>query len=158
MDRTLEAEAVTELILEVFRLNGQLLMAGDRLTKPLGLTSARWQVLGAVELAGQPLTVSQVSRRMGISRQAVQRIANDLRALEFVSFEQNPDHARAKLLALTDKGRQALDRIGEIQGDWANQLADGLDAGRLGAAVELLARLRTRCEGTDIAMPLDPAA
>jgi hypothetical protein len=35
--------AFTELILEVFRLNGLLLEAGDRLTHPVGLSSARWQ-------------------------------------------------------------------------------------------------------------------
>ncbi|MDH3233798.1 MAG: MarR family transcriptional regulator, partial [Alphaproteobacteria bacterium] len=41
-------EAVTALILETFRLNGRLLAAGDRLVGDLGLTSARWQVLGAI--------------------------------------------------------------------------------------------------------------
>ncbi|MEM7211572.1 MAG: MarR family transcriptional regulator, partial [Pseudomonadota bacterium] len=40
-------EAVTALILDVFRLNGRLLLAGDRLVSELGLTSARWQILGA---------------------------------------------------------------------------------------------------------------
>ena len=37
---------ITDLILETFRLNGQLLAAGDALVSDVGLTSARWQVLG----------------------------------------------------------------------------------------------------------------
>ena len=45
---TEEGGAVTQLILDVFRLNGRLLIAGDRLVGELGLTSARWQVLGAI--------------------------------------------------------------------------------------------------------------
>jgi len=50
---------MTNLILEIFRVNGLLLAAGDRLTRDLGLTSARWQVLGA--LAEGPLTAAQSS-------------------------------------------------------------------------------------------------
>src|SRR5205814_345438 len=55
---------VTELILEVFRLNGRLLAAGDRLVADLGLTSARWQVLGAIALASSPMPVAWIARNM----------------------------------------------------------------------------------------------
>ena len=74
--RTPKSEVLTALILEIFQLNGTLLAAGNQITKPHGMTSARWQIMGAIELAGQPLTVSQIARRMGLTRQAVQRIAN----------------------------------------------------------------------------------
>ena len=43
--------ALTGLVIEVFRLNGDLLAAGDALVGDLGLTSARWQVLGAIALS-----------------------------------------------------------------------------------------------------------
>ena len=122
MKRSCEAVAVTKLILELFRLNGQLLSAGDRLSKPAGLTSARWQVLGAIELAGCPLTVPQIGRRMGISRQAVQRIANDLDALGLITFDHNPDHARAKLVTPTENGRDVLARVDIRQIKWSNEL------------------------------------
>jgi len=46
--RTPGGDALTGLILDLFRLNSRLLIAGDRLVAPLGLTSARWQILGAV--------------------------------------------------------------------------------------------------------------
>ena len=42
---------LTDLVLDVFRLNGALLASGDTLVKDLGLTSARWQVLGAIALS-----------------------------------------------------------------------------------------------------------
>lgn len=152
MKHTREAAALTDLILEVFRLNGQLLVAGDRLTRPLGLTSARWQVLGAIELAGQPITVAQASRRMGVSRQAVQRVANDLAAAGFVTFEDNPDHARAKLIRPTRKGMDALERLSALQADWSNALASGTDAARLADAFDLLRVLRLRCEDIETAL------
>jgi len=148
MKHTPEAEAVTELILELFRLNGQLLTAGDKLTKPLELTSARWQVLGSMELAGRPLTVPQIGRRMGLSRQAVQRVANDLEALGFLTFEDNPDHARAKLLVPTAKGRATLEKIGQRQIKWANLLTHGMQPKSLQTAVTVLRELQSRCETT----------
>ena len=60
MAHTKAGAAFTALVLEVFRFNGRLLAAGDRLGEPLGLTSARWQVLGAVE--EKPLPVAQIGR------------------------------------------------------------------------------------------------
>ncbi|MEZ5958748.1 MAG: hypothetical protein R3C27_16235, partial [Hyphomonadaceae bacterium] len=57
--------ALTDLILEVFRVNGRLLAAGDRLAADVGLSSARWQVLGAIRFAREPQTVSWLARSMG---------------------------------------------------------------------------------------------
>jgi len=62
--RTESGEALTDLILEVFRLNGALLDAGNQLSKPHGLTSARWQVMGAIDLAGHAMTVAQNRGRL----------------------------------------------------------------------------------------------
>lgn len=146
MEQTPEAAAFTNLILEVFRLNGELLSEGDRLTKPVGLTSARWQVLGAIEIAGHSLTVPQISRRIGSSRQAVQRIVNDLERLGFVATKTNPDHVRAKLIEPTTTGNQALKSIRIKQLEWSNDLVSGMDADRLNKAVKVLKELLLRCE------------
>ena len=70
------AEAFTGLILETFRFNGLLLAAGDKLTRDLNLTSALWQVLGAIDEA--PLPMAQIARNMGQTRQSVRRNVNVL--------------------------------------------------------------------------------
>ena len=145
MERSSNGELVTELILETFRLNGQLLEAGDRLTAPLGLTSARWQVLGAIEEEGRPLTVAQVGRRMGLSRQAVQRLVNDLERLGFVSLEDNPDHKRARLVQPTPSCLETLGRLNEIQATWVNELSDGLSEAVLRRTLKLMIEIRERC-------------
>lgn len=145
MERSSKASVVTELILETFRLNGQLLEAGDRLTGPLGLTSARWQILGAIETEGRPLTVAQIGRRMGLSRQAVQRIVNDLEGLGFVSMEDNPDHKRAKLVALTSSCIETMSKLDDIQARWAEKLAEGFSETALKRAVNLMSDICARC-------------
>lgn len=146
MQHSAEGTAVTELILETFRLNGQLLDAGDRLTAPLGLTSARWQVLGAIETEGRPLSVAQIGRRMGLSRQAVQRIVNELEGHGFLTLEENPDHKRAKLVVLTRPCLAVLENLKEIQTNWSNELAKGMSEAALKRTAKLLREIRERCE------------
>ena len=48
---TSSGDALTDLILTMFRVNNLTLTWGDRLVAPFGLTSARWQVLGAIVFA-----------------------------------------------------------------------------------------------------------
>ena len=138
--------AVTELILETFRLNGRLLAAGDALVRGLGLTSARWQVLGAVAMAPVPLPVSHLARNMGLSRQGVQRVADELEARGIVRFAPNPHHQRAKLVLLTEHGRALYEAAAERQRPWAAALANGLPPGDVEAATGLLRAVRGRLE------------
>ena len=136
MPRTTAGEAFTELILEVFRLNGRLLSAGDSLTHPLGQTSARWQVLGALDENGG--TVADIGRRMGLARQSVQRTADLLEADGLLSYADNPAHRRAKLAMLTRRGRATLDAITTRQIDWANRTTDRLGANDIRQAIRTL--------------------
>lgn len=144
MPRTPEGVVLTELVLEAFRLNGALLEAGDRLTAPLGLTSARWQVLGAIAGEGRPLTVAQIGRRMGLSRQAVQRIVNDLDGLSFVRLIDNPDHKRARLVQLTPSCVETLAQLDATQSAWVNELADGVSPTALKRALEVMREIHGR--------------
>ncbi|MEA3231478.1 MAG: MarR family transcriptional regulator [Thermodesulfobacteriota bacterium] len=142
ISRTPSAEAFTQLILETFRFNGRLLAAGDRLTKELGLTSALWQVLGAINEA--PLPVAQVARNMGLTRQSVRRTANVLKDRGFVEFQDNPNHQRAKLVVLSKKGRNVLDQATKLQIDWANSVSKGLGDNKLKTAIQTMRTIGDR--------------
>src|ERR671922_166194 len=107
--RSREGDAVSQLIVLVFRLNGMLTAAGDALAQPAGQTSARWRVLAAVERT--PMTVAQIARAWSLARQSVQRVADLLEQDGLVTYEENPAHRRAKLVCLTPSGRTALARI-----------------------------------------------
>lgn len=138
--------ALSLLILDVFRLNGRLLAEGDRLVAPLGLTSARWQVLGAIALAPAPQPVAWIARSMGLYRQGVQRIVNELEQEGFVTFADNPHHRRAKLVTLTAKGEATCAAADRLQKPWVNALAKGLSAGDIASARRLLDNVRRRLE------------
>src|SRR5918999_4644289 len=96
--RTPAGEALSRLMLDFFRLNSLILTAGDRLVAPLGLTSARWQILGAIVAAERPQPVAWLARNLGANRQNVQRIINDLHEEGLIAFDANPHHRRAQLV------------------------------------------------------------
>ncbi|MFS1525576.1 MarR family winged helix-turn-helix transcriptional regulator [Microbulbifer sp. 2304DJ12-6] len=150
MKRTIEGEALTALILETFRLNGVLLAAGNKLTKPMGMTSARWQVMGAIDEWGQPLTVAQIARRMGLARQGVQRIVNDLEDQELVTLEENLDHKRSPFVTISEAGHAVMIEIGKAQAAWVNALAEGLSEQGIRDALRLLEIVRDRTEQTGV--------
>src|SRR6202142_3100047 len=123
--RTLAGDALSDLVLDLFRLNSRMLAAGDRLVADLGLTSARWQILGAIVTAEHPQPVAWLARDLGANRQNVQRIINGLHTEGLVAFETNPHHRRAQLVVLTEKGRLAFDAAMRLQAPWINSLSDG---------------------------------
>jgi DNA-binding MarR family transcriptional regulator len=55
---------------------------------------------------------------MGLSRQNVQRIVNELEAQGVLRFAPNPHHQRAKLVLLTEHGRGLYKAAAERQGPW----------------------------------------
>jgi DNA-binding MarR family transcriptional regulator len=145
-ERTIEGQLATEVILSTFRANGLLLAAGDELTAAAGLTSARWQVLGALALAERPLTVPQIARRMGLTRQSVHATVGRLVASGLLELSPNADHRRSQLVAMTPAGREAYHLLDRRQAVWVNELADGLRRDELESAARVLQRLCQRLE------------
>ena len=152
--RTPEGEKATELILATFRVNGLLLAAGDLLTAGHGLTSARWQVLGAIAYAQRPLTVPQIARRMGLTRQTVHTTINRLLTDGMVTLVPNQDHQRSQLVRLTELGQASYQAIDHKQAAWVNRLTAGLTRSDLDTAARVLAELGTRLEA-DLTQPHD---
>ena len=145
--RTPVGEALTDLMLDLFRANSLILTAADRLVASLGLTSARWQILGAIVYAERPQPASWLARDLGANRQNVQRIINDLHKDGLVAFCANPHHRRAQLVILTDKGKQAFDAAMDLQAPWVNDLADGLSVKDIGTVRRVVTALRKKLEG-----------
>ncbi|WP_424974949.1 MarR family winged helix-turn-helix transcriptional regulator [Dinoroseobacter sp. S124A] len=136
--------AVTTLILDVFRLSGRLQLEGDRLVEGLGLTSARWQILGAIAYADQPESVAWHARTMGVHRQGVQRIVNELKKEEIVAFRPNPHHKRAQLVVLTPKGQKLFADAVALQVPWVNEISEGMSAEDIATTLKVIGTLKKR--------------
>jgi DNA-binding MarR family transcriptional regulator len=134
------AQALSDFVVDVFRLHGMLVAAGDALAAPARQSSARWRVLAAVE--DSPRTVSQIARSWSLARQSVQRVADLLERDGLVAYEDNPAHRRASLVRLTPEGRSALRRIQTSQRAWAAAVAEQVGAADLETAGAILRRVQ----------------
>ena len=146
IQRTPAGAALTDLVLDLFRLTNRMLVSGDRLVGGLGLTSARWQVLGTIVAGDRPQPVAWLARDMGANRQNVQRIINDLAKEGLVAFRTNPHHRRAHLVVLTEKGKQAFDAAMRLQAPWINKLSKGLRVADLETTRSIITALRKKLE------------
>ena len=140
--RTPAGDAFSGLVVRLFRLNGVLAAEGEALTKPTGQTTARWQVMAALENA--PATVAQIARMLGLARQSVQRVADSLEDGGLIRYVENPRHRRARLAELTGEGRHTLSRIQDAQRPWANGLGAAIGERQLNQANALLDRVLAR--------------
>lgn len=139
---TKDVDGLGGLILEVFRLNGALIAQGDQKVAPFGLSSARWQVLGGACRSVSALTVSQLARETGASRQAVQRIVNALVNDGLLAMTDNPGDRRAQLVTVTPAGRHAYAQADAVRRDWLSDVAGRLDTAEVADARKTLEKLR----------------
>ena len=144
--RTPAGEALTGMMLDLFRLNSRVLTAGDRLVSDLGLTSARWQVLGAIAYADRPESVAWHARSMGVHRQGIQRIVNELENEGIVEFQNNPHHKRAHLVLMTPKGKKLYEEALILQTSWVNELSSGLKLRDISVTKKVINQLKTSLE------------
>jgi DNA-binding MarR family transcriptional regulator len=127
-------------IADVVELAGLFRRVAEEIAQQEGQTQTRWYALSVFSDA--PLTVSQAARRLGTTRQAVQRTANELLASGLAVIKPNPDHRASPFVVLTPEGHQTLQRISECamraRRAW---FSDG-DADGLAAAHSEVRRLR----------------
>ena len=139
--RTPAGDALTDLVLPAFELNGEFLAAAETMTRPVGLTPAWWQVLRAT--LTEPLPVAEIARRvgLGLARQSVQRVADLLVERGWAVYRANPAHRRAKLLEPTAEGRQVLGRLAADQHAWADAVGAAVGEDDLRHALVILRRV-----------------
>jgi DNA-binding IclR family transcriptional regulator len=124
----------------LFEANRLLRDAGERIAATVGQTHARRMVLQAAQAGA---TVPDIARRLGLHRQGVQRIADELVAEGLARYDENPRHRLSKRFIVTDLGHAALISIAEAHTTWITALetdtAD-IDWSRLGTDLARLVR------------------
>ena len=142
MVHTPSGAALTALARQMHQLIGLLAEVEDQIAAPSGQTGTRAAVLACAD--PQPQTVAAIARRLGLTRQSVQRTADLLVHDELAEYQLNPEHKRAKLLGLTPAGQRALTAIETAQSAWANHISAGLDEREMLKAAELLSQITQR--------------
>ncbi|WP_406636080.1 MarR family winged helix-turn-helix transcriptional regulator [Amycolatopsis sp. WGS_07] len=137
---TPDGQLLNDITVEIFAVNGRFLRTGDAVSGKVGLTSARWQVMGL--LTNGPAPVAHLARERGLRRQAVQQTVGRLEAEGMVEVGPNPRDRRAPLVQLTARGKQALEDLDPIERRWIEGLAEPFSHEDLDATLRVLRALR----------------
>jgi DNA-binding MarR family transcriptional regulator len=104
-------DPIPALVADIFEIAGLFRCSGEAIARQSGQTQARWQVLTV--LSEQPQTVAQTARRLGTSRQNIQRVVNELTQQGILNLNPNPNHRTSPLFSVSPSGQTVLDRIME---------------------------------------------
>jgi DNA-binding MarR family transcriptional regulator len=138
-------DPISQLALHVFRAQQSLSSVGDALTSQWGMTSAKWKILGAVELSDSPPSASGIARIMGLTRQAATKQINLLVDQGLLTPHDNPLDARAAVYTLSPEGKATY---AAISSEWAQRvevlrsaIGDADIASALGVLEQLVVQL-----------------
>lgn len=141
---TVREKEIDTLVANLLEAAGALRRHGDEQASRVGQTQARWQVLSV--LSDTPLTVPAAARRLGVTRQAVQRVVDVLRGEGLLRPEPNPAHASSPLFSLTPTGRRVLSALADENEPWNRRAATELRSADVRTANEVLGQLIRLCQ------------
>jgi DNA-binding MarR family transcriptional regulator len=135
-------------VVSVMRAEQIFLNRAAAILRPLGLTFARYQVLGMLRWAG-PMTLGAVGHRLWITPATVTSAVDRLEKAGLCRRVAHPTDARATLVEITTKGRRLFDRaVAKLNTDLFGSV--GLAEEELDLLVGLLGKIRA-AEGDVVA-------
>lgn len=126
-----------QLLLERSDWFAREIMKGIRASEHAYITAAQSRLLA--NMGGKPMSMSELARRLAISRQAVHKTVGELVRRGILQVVDDPARGNSKLVLYTDKGK-AVNRVGaRIIGQIEERLGERLGAAGLDALKALLA-------------------
>ena len=129
-----------------FRTSRMLVMASrrwiysidDKLRNASGQSRARWQVLFSMAFAEQPVTMTEVCRRVWVQWPTMVRVIEGMERDGLLEREGNPADRRSKLMRLTPRGMELVGQIQPILDEERAKLLAGLSQDELKTCERLL--------------------
>jgi len=131
--------AATRRIMLVGRRYRRLL---DQALKEIGHSQVRWEILHAISLDPGECTLMEVAARIGLEGPSIVGAMAKLEAGGFVERREHGNDRRARLIQLTDKGREAVTAMTEVVRQWRERLWRNIPDADLDAMLRVLAQLR----------------
>lgn len=137
------AGSAYEVLLRVRPLYQAAERAVDDALRDSGLTVPLRAVLELVLTRGR-LTVPQVAREFGVTRQSIQALVDTGVALGLLGFEDNPQHRRSRFVTATEHGEQTFAAVHRRELANLERVAADLDVDDLVRCAGVLADLTDR--------------
>lgn len=144
--RTPTGQALEDLIIEITYTFFLVRAAGAQSGALSPSGGSYWGLLRTLKLEG-PKTVPQIARSRPVSRQSMQKLANECLERGFIELVDNPAHQRSKLLRLTPKGDTFFQELNEHLAQECETYVKNLDAAdatQLQTAVTIVREVRSK--------------
>ncbi|MBI3451784.1 MAG: MarR family transcriptional regulator [Rhodospirillales bacterium] len=126
-----------QLLLRASRIVNRQVVEGLNAKGYVRLRATHTTLLSNIDLAGSTITVA--AERAGITKQAMGRLATELQAAGYVAVRSDPTDARARVLELTQAGRQLMLDSFEIMTNLERRYARSIGKKRFAAVLRGLA-------------------
>lgn len=120
----------------------------DRRLKDLGMSQASWMTVAMASKAAEPLSQTELARRVGVEDATMVAMIDRLVKAELVTREPSPTDRRVKLVVVTRAGAKLYAKVHAEGAAVRSELLTGLNAAELRSATELLERLLTMIEAS----------
>lgn len=137
-------DSVALIVADIYQLAALFRRRGGAIARKIGQTQSRWQVISAASTGNS--TVAQMARRLGVSRQAVQRVADMLVKDGLARFAKNRDNVRSPHLQLTNSGKKLLVELTENAAAYNEELAEGLTEQDIQSVAMVLGKFRMQLD------------
>ena len=97
-------ESLDTLAFQIFRIHHLIQENSEWLFNDLGVTHSRARIIIGLSKQNKPTSISELARSIGLTRQAVQRLANQMIEEDILCIDQDSQSNKSKLLQLTDVG------------------------------------------------------
>jgi DNA-binding MarR family transcriptional regulator len=140
-----KSEKMVALTVAVRGVFNRLKSLSDTLHGDMEVTTAMRAVMESLSASGA-MTVPQIAKLKGVTRQHIQLLADALVAAGLAAVKENPAHRRSSLIALTEKGKRTFAKMEAREGPVIEELAGEFDAQALERATSVLNQLAARLD------------
>lgn len=125
------------LMANVYELASVSRRNSETFARQQNVTVTQWHTMSVLS-DDHVASVPQIAARLGVTRQAVQRVANQLLDSRYVEGVSNPRHETSPLLRLTTAGQDVLTTLWEVSDGPRAEMLAGVDAAELVEAADLV--------------------
>ena len=136
-----QGQDLEALVLEVLGAFFDLRAVGQQQGLVNESGAGTWGLLRLLKEEG-PMTVPEVARMRSVSRQYIQKLANELIGDGLIEMVDNPAHKRSKRMRLTGAGERRFQTLSRKMRKFLVSLDTAFEAGEVEAATQTIAKLR----------------
>ena len=137
---TAETETLTRLIREIRTCFNQLRSLAESLGADLEVNPSMRAIMESL-FRDVPMTVPDLAKERGTSRQHVQKVINGLLDQGLVTVVENPEHKRSVLYLLSPKGEGVFAEIRQREAAPMRALSEALDQAEIENTAAVLSRM-----------------